>query len=370
MRIGIDARFWGTATGIGRYITELFEAMKAEGGNEFVLFLRKADFEKVSGGPNIFKVAADEKWYTLGEQVFLPAVFDGARCDLIHFPHWNVPLAMRTPFVLTVHDLLLLDFPSRRASLLGPVRYAVKNIGFRIVLNGAVRRAKAIIVPSKFTAGRVSEFFPEAKEKVRVIYEGRSAFPKKLETATVSAVEVKKPYLLYAGNAYPHKNLEFLIESLKKMREEGEGINLVLVGEADDFYKRLKKKYGGLPFVSFFGRASDADLDALYRGADAYVFPSLQEGFGLPGLEAMERGIPVVAARSGSLPEIYGDAAVYFDPNSVSDLVLAVRRVRKDTELRNRLVLNGAEQAKKYSWDEAASETLKIYESVAKNFIK
>ena len=141
----------------------------------------------------------------------------------------------------------------------------------------------------------------------------------------------------------------------------GEKANLVLAGKSDDFYKRLKKKFADEGQIIFFGTAADKELEALYKNAEMYIFPSLQEGFGLPGLEAMARGVPVVASSAGALKEIYGNAALYFDPLGADDLVRAIVRLRRDSGLKERLVAKGRAQSAKYSWKEAALKTLSIY---------
>lgn len=364
MRIGIDARFWGTDTGIGRYIGELVEAMLDRCNHEFVLFLRKENWDNPPKHPRVHRVLADARWYTLKEQFKLPAIFDGANCDLIHFPHWNVPVRVKTSYVLTVHDLLLLDFPSKRASLLWPILYAIKYVGFRIVLRQALVSAKSIIVPSNFTAGRIRDLF-SLEEKINVVYEGVSVLPPGPGFEAIKAKGVAKPYILYVGNAYPHKNLEMLIETAMEMQKKRKEMALVLVGGKDDFYGSLFKTYGHLSNVIFYGRASDGELDTLYREAAVYAFPSLQEGFGLPGLEAMAYGVPVVSSSGGSLPEIYGDAALYFDPKNRAGLERALETVLKDAELRNSMTKKGKMTIEKFKWERAAAETLRIYESIS-----
>ena len=362
MRIGIDARFLGRTTGIGRYISELFRAMLAASDDEFVLFLRKSNWDEVSENKRIQKVRADIQWYTLAEQLELVPILDGAGCDIIHFPHWNVPVFVRTPYVLTVHDLLLFEHPSRRASFLSPLKYAFKYAGFRLVLGQAVKRAKSIIVPSRFTAGKVEKHF-HVGAKTRVVYEGVSSLPSGSDLALLVQKGVTKPYILYVGNAYPHKNLENLITTVLKMREGGENINLVLVGN-DDFYNKLKGRFGKVETILFYGQASDEELSALYDNAATYAAPALHEGFGLPGLEAMSHNLPVVAARSGSLPEIYGSAAEYFEPGEDGSLAGSLDVVLKNNFRREQMIADGRKVAAKFSWDSAATETLKIYRDV------
>ncbi|MBI2099512.1 glycosyltransferase family 4 protein [Candidatus Uhrbacteria bacterium] len=366
MRVGIDARFWGTNTGIGRYVEELVKAMlKEAAGAEFVLFLRKNNWDMAPEGAE--RVLADCRWYTLGEQILLPRIFDGAKCDLIHFPHWNVPVGVRTPYVLTIHDLLLLRHPSARATLLGPLRYAVKKMGFNFVLRKAVSNARAIISPSEFSARRVREHFPGSASKIKVVYEGLPALKSGPEFSSLEQRGARKPYLFYVGNAYPHKNLETLIAAAIKLRESGEEINLVLAGRKDAFYERLEDKFGSEKSVIFFGEATDEELDTLYKNAEAYVFPSLEEGFGLPGLEAVARGIPVIASERGALPEIYGNAALYFNPDKVGELAGAIAKIRRESEFRIKMIREGNERVKRFQWEEAARQTFDIYKN-ALNF--
>lgn len=349
----------GRTTGIGRYIFELFRAMLETGGDEFVLFLGKNNWEEVSENKRVQKVLADVPWYTLAEQIKLAPIIDAAKCDLIHFPHWNVSVFVRTPYVLTVHDLLLFEHPSWRASFLGPLTYALKYAGFRVVLGQAIRRARRIIVPSHFTAGRVEDYF-HVGNKTEVVYEGVSSLPAGTDFSRLAQKEVAKPYVLYVGNAYPHKNLENLITAVLKMNDGGENINLVLVGD-DDFYKKLKVRFGKNKTILFYGRASDEELSALYDNAAVYAVPSLHEGFGLPGLEAMAHSLPVVAAKSGSLPEIYGNVAEYFEPGKEGGMTEALSKVLKDRAVRDRMIKEGLQVASGFSWERAAKETLKIY---------
>lgn len=339
--------------------------IKEDTEKEFVLFLSKNNWGLVEEGKQVTKVLADARWYTVAEQM-LSKVFDSALCDLLHFPHWNVPVAIRTPFILTIHDLLLLDFPSLRGTLHSRAVYALKYIVFRFVLSRAISRAETIITPSEFTAASLKKFSPSAAKKVKVISEGIKELPSGPDFLEIAQRGVRKPYLLYVGNAYPHKNLEFLICALQRARERGQDLNLVLAGPEDDFYARLKRNFGHHKFVIFYGGAKDAELDTLYKNAEVFVFPSLQEGFGLPGLEAMAAGTPVLAARAGALPEVYGPAAHYFNPRDIESAVKAIYLIAKDNNLRQELIASGYKQIAKYSWREAAKNTLALYEKTEK----
>jgi glycosyltransferase involved in cell wall biosynthesis len=166
---------------------------------------------------------------------------------------------------------------------------------------------------------------------------------------------MKKQYLVYTGNLYPHKNIPILIEACEKLK-----IDLKVICARSVFASRLPES----KYVEYLGRLSDEDMKKVYKGATGFVFPSLIEGFGLPGLEAMAVGLPVVAANASCLPEVYGDAALYFDPLDVNDLISKIKAVLLDEKLRKDLIKKGFAQVKKYSWSKMAKQTWEIYQNV------
>jgi len=182
---------------------------------------------------------------------------------------------------------------------------------------------------------------------------------------TPRVVAIPKPYTLYVGNAYPHKNLDALVAGFAAYRQNGfADRTLVLVGASDYFYERLKRETELRKLaehVIFFGQASDAELTALYLGAESYVFPSLCEGFGLPPLEAMANGLPVASSNASCLPEILGDAARYFNPTDSASMVKALKDLATDAALRATLKAKGHTQAGKYDWRACAEKTLIAY---------
>ena len=171
--------------------------------------------------------------------------------------------------------------------------------------------------------------------------------------------------MLYVGNAYPHKNLERLIKVFLKLKKNHNDLNLVLVGKEDYFYKRLKKYAQEIKApVTFAGFVPDKDLEVFFREAICYVFPSLYEGFGLPPLEAMTQGCPVVSSKESCLPEVLQDAATYFDPYDEEDIIKKIEKIINNQNLRAGLIQKGFEQYKKFSWDKAVEETLRVYKEV------
>lgn len=369
MRIGIDARFFGPQeTGIGRYVERLVSHLEDfDDGHEYVVFLRRPMFDQwTPRRANWSKVLADYRWYTLAEQLFMPGIFRRARLDLLHVPHFNVPVLARTRTIVTIHDLILNQFPTARASTLGPSLYQVKYASYRFVIRQAVRRAAAIITVSEYSRQDLLRRFTIPADRVVVTYEAAEPLAAGVPVEALQARGIRPPYLLTVGNAYPHKNLERYLEASALAVKQGEQFQVVIVGKRDYFSRRLEAiaKERGWRHVSFFGFASEDELAGLYRHAHAYFFPSLSEGFGLPGLEAMQVDLPVYASRASCLPEVFGPAARYFDPNDTDDVVVSIKAALHDTLERRRLIQAGQAQRQRYSWARMTDETHRLYERV------
>lgn len=377
MRIGIDARLFGPRTaggGLGRYIQQLVTHLeRIDQENEYVLFLRKSNWNEFEETPRFKKILADYRWYSLEEQLKMPRIVKDAKADLMHFPHFNVPLAIRTPFVVTIHDLILLEHPTARATTLGPLLYKIKYSGYRRVIGRAIKKSRAIISPSEHTRQSILKYFPKTDaDKIKVVYEGLSRLGQESpETAGndseyLGKLGIKEPFLLYVGNSYPHKNLERLIRAFAKILEQKPNLQLVLVGQRNYFSQRLEQEARAIGVkipqqVNFAGFVEDENLAKLYRRAKLYVFPSLAEGFGLPPLEAMSFGLAVASSNSSCLPEVLGPAAIYFNPENVDDMARAIMEGLDNENLRRNLVAAGKQQAEKYSWRKMAEEILEIY---------
>ncbi|MBL7053188.1 MAG: glycosyltransferase family 4 protein [Candidatus Portnoybacteria bacterium] len=371
IKIGIDARFYGPKqTGPGRYVQKLVQGLEENDKvNQYLIFLRKDNWNEYQPkNPNFKKILADYPWYGIKEQVLMPFKIHKEKLDLMHFPHFNVPLFCFCPFVITIHDLILKRFPTRRASTLGPIRYWLKNLAYQIVIFSAAKRAKRIISISEFTKNDILKYFKVKPEKMEMIYEGVSDFDidnsKGIDKKVVlNKYGIKKPYILYVGNSYPHKNLGRLILAFDKLRKEKKDLNLVLAGRKEYFYNRLEKEYTGFKNIIFTDFVLDKDLSVLYQNASLYVFPSLCEGFGLPPLEAMLHNLPVVCSDSSCLPEVLGSAAIYFDPENIDDMTDKLRQVLNNEKLQQELIQEGRKQINKYSWNKMGKETAEVYNS-------
>lgn len=381
-RIGIDARFYGPlGKGLGRYTQEIVDRVTTlDRKNYYVVFLSHKNFDEfVSENPRVKKVLADVHWYGLAEQIIMPRLIAQEKIDLMHFPHFNVPIFCPTKFVVTIHDLILTKFPTTRASTLGPVKYFLKNIAYRFVINRAIQRSERVIAVSHYTKDDIISQFNVDPKKIIMIYEGVAGledstdkrYAAKLKSAEIlSGYCILEPYLLYVGNAYPHKNLEMLVSVFLKLRKKFSDLKLVLVGRDDYFYLRLKEfaqKESSLKdfeAIIFPGYVPDEDLQTLFKHAALYVFPSKYEGFGLPPLEAMSYGCPVVSSNATCLPEIMENAAIYFNPHDEKKIVSVIQEILSDQFLRSELVKKGYEQIKKYNWENAAHQTVTVYQGV------
>lgn len=375
--IGIDAR--APSTGIRRYTLEVINGvLKLDSNNKYVIFLLKDDFKKLEfGNPNVKKVLADFRWYTLKEQIVMPYLIWKEKIDLMHFPHFNVPVFCTKKFVVTIHDLILTKFPSVRASTLSPLIYKIKNLAYNFIIKTALKRSKKIIAVSEFTKNDIIDQFGINKEKIIVTHESVSERLKQAENLddkkVLSRYNIHRParhgqsmaggpFFFYAGNAYPHKNLDGLIRIYPKIKEKFKDLQLVLVGKEDYFYERLKKE--SPKDVIFTGFITDEELAVMYKNALFYIFPSMYEGFGLPPLEAMANGCPVLSSNRSSMPEILGSAALYFDPENDDEIVGQITKIVEDENLRKELIQKGKNQVKKYSWETCARKTLEIYNSI------
>lgn len=369
MRIGIDARLYGPKQGgLGRYLQQLILHLEKLPANaEFVIFLRRDNWEEYQpAAPNFRKILADVPWYGVAEQIKLPGIIKKEKVDLMHFPHWNVPLFYRQPFVVTIHDLLLLHYPTRRASALGPFRYWFKNKAFRAVLDHAAKKARHILTVSEFSKNDIIATLRIPPEKISVAYPAPLPLAENKNPPLPAKYGIVKPYILYVGVAYPHKNLEGLLKAWKLLEKKyGQNYQLVLVGNHNYFYQKLKvfSLRSSISNVVFAGFVPDHELPALYRGASLYVMPSFYEGFALPALEAMAAGLPVAASNRTCLPEILQSAALYFDPSDTDEITNTIFTGLTDTTRRQKLLAAAPAVLARYRGQTLALKTWEVYQN-------
>lgn len=371
MRIGIDARMFGPGFGLGRYVQQLVTQLeKIDRDNEYVIFLRKENWDLWKPQyDNFTKVEADIAWYTLAEQLQMSKIIKQQNVDFMHFPHWNVPLLYNKPFVVTIHDLIMFHYARPEATTHGKFIFKIKDIIHRMVVRHAAKKSKHIIATSEFTKQDIVDTLNIDKKKITSIYQAPFG-DKHWELTDKSVLDqygIEKDYVIYVGAAYPHKNLENLLKAWQLFEEQyGDEYHLVLVGTDNYFYRRLKESdlFKKSKNIIHTGFVSDEELTSLYAWASLYVFPSLYEGFGLPPFEAIKHDIPVVSSNASCLPEVLGDAALYFDPENPAHICDVMRTALHDSDIQMQLLENGRIRRVQFSSREFAEKTRGIYEKV------
>jgi glycosyltransferase involved in cell wall biosynthesis len=364
MKIGIDCRLWNQ-TGVGRYIRNLVEQLQIlDNQNDYVLFMQSKDRQEFRAQSSKFKVVtADIRWHSVEEQVIFPQILNKEKLDLMHFPYFSVPIFYNKPFIVTIHDLIIHHFGTGKASTLPKPLYHLKRIGYTYVSLQAMKKAKKIIVPLNTVKEDLVKTLGVSKDRIVVTHEG---VDKNFEfKAEILDPNIKK-YFLYVGNAYPHKNLDRLIEAYVAFRKEGKNdAQLVLVGKNDYFYKKLHERVAleHLDGVYFKHGIPDAELASLYEHAIALVSPSLMEGFGLPPLEAMAFGAPLLLSDIPAFKEVCENVAFYFDPRSVNDIKEKMKFMYNlGKQEKQEHGKKGFERMKDFSWEKMARQTLAVYE--------
>jgi glycosyltransferase involved in cell wall biosynthesis len=358
-QIGVDFRMGGHS-GIGRYLTELYARLPRHlAGAEFTFF----GHAPRPAPRNSRVVPVRSPIYGWREQLELPAAAGGNSLSLFHAPHWNAPLAVPAPLAVTVHDLIHLLFPEYlpRPRLLS-LAYA------RLLVRAACSRARVVLTVSENTRRDLVRVLGVEPRKIVVTPLGVDPGFRPVRDAGAMRSFLRQRnlatgYILYVGNLKPHKNIERLVRAFSGLSLPG-GMKLVLAGSEDRRYRGVrdevkKLRLGGR--VVFSGVSSTEELRLLYSGARVLVLPSLYEGFGLPPLEAMACGTPVVASRTSSIPEVVGDAGLLVPPRDEGALARAIRAAALQDGLRRRLRARGLKRARLFDWDETARLTASAF---------
>lgn len=380
MKIVVDARMYGLEhAGIGRYVLNLINQIeKVDEKNDYFILLRKKYYRKLKFKNKRFKkILVDIPHYSFQEQFFLPGVLKKLKPDLVHFPHFNLPVFWRGRYIVTIHDLIKHQSKGRKTTTKLAFFYWFKYLAYQINIFFAVKRAQKIITPSQFWKKELVRRYHLKENKIVVTYEGAGEFLNKKPTISgqkaLKKYGITKPFVIYTGSLYPHKNVLNLVKAIVHLNNSNKlekKISLVVASARNVFLERFKKeieKTKGLDLVILAGFVPDGELIALYQEAEAFVTPSLLEGFGLTPLEAMAVGLPVVSSKASCLPEIYDEAAIYFDPLDIDDMAEKIKEVINDKKLRQELIKKGFQQVKKYSWQKMAKETLKVYDKKIKD---
>jgi glycosyltransferase involved in cell wall biosynthesis len=368
MRVAIDARKLHDF-GIGTYIRNIVRHLaRIDQSTEYVLLTAAADLGVAGSlGANFRTVLEPSPNYSVREQIHVPWVLHREKPDLFHAPHYVLPPAVRCRSVVTIHDCIHLMFPQY---LPNRAAYAYA----RGSMWNAARKADRILTVSEASKRDILHFFNVAPDKIDVVYNAIDErfwrVPREEEVARVrERYQLAHRFVLYVGNIKPHKNLVRLIEAFDRLRHmEGfEDVKLLIIGDEISKLPALRRAVHSHKLhkqVRFLGYLGDDTLAILYRLASVFVFPSLYEGFGLPPLEAMACGTPVVTSNVSSLPEVTGDAAVLVDPTQVDSIADGMRRVLANPELAAEMREKGLRRAREFSWERSVERIHDIYEEV------
>ena len=369
MRIGIDARLYGSKhTGIGRYTKNLILALaKKDRKNSYVIFGSQEIKEEIESLKKFEFVKLTTPIYSLAEQVINPFVFSRAKLDMLHVPHFNAPIFYPGKLVITIHDLIKHISTGKDSTTHSTGIYWIKQLAYRFIVFVNIHKAKVIITPSKFWQDYLVNNYNLNFKKVHVTYEAvdKTLKSKKGQSPknTLKKYNLDKPFIIYTGNLYPHKNINFLIKAVGVFNNSHKHqLTLAIACARSVFEKRLTKDSD----IRYLGYVPDNDLAMLYSQSLALVHPSLIEGFGLTGLEAMAAGLPVLSSDATCLPEVYGEAALYFDPYNQKSLILRLEQIMEDRDLLKDLKEKGYLRVKSFSWDRTAKETIKAYQAIWK----
>ncbi len=369
MKIVIDAHIISSSS--GRYVERLLEYLqRIDQQNEYVVLLPPEDADQWSPtAKNFTSQVFNYKRYSLGSQFRLARLLNRLNADVVHFtfqPDVYTPVVgilYRRAKVMTVHDLTQLRVRNRKRSR---AVFEFLHWGFKILLRLNVWVMPKIIVPTQFVKNDIHQRLRYPLSRITVTLEAADA----VKTSSIQpfANLQKSDFIMYVGTAQAHKNLPCLVRAFDILQKSYPGLVLAIVGKQTVFSDRLagyitKKQVQNVMLTGF---VPDEQLAWLYQHCRCYVFPSISEGFGLPGLEAMVYGAPVASSSASCLPEVYGDAANYFDPKSADDMARAISEILSDKKRRNNLIAKGHTQVKKYSWQRMAEQTLAVYQSFEK----
>ncbi|MBI4091448.1 glycosyltransferase family 4 protein [candidate division WWE3 bacterium] len=380
MRIGIDGRFYQVA-GPGRYVKNIVKHLeKLDKKNEYCVFLRKDNFNLYEPeNPNFSKYLADFPWYSFKEQTVFLLQLLKKKLDLYYVPHFNIPILYPGKLVTAIADLIMNDFSTERGTTLPISYYRFKKIVYNAVVFLALLKSKKVIVPSNATLNDLIKhyrFFD--KSKFVLAYEGLDPELKRYDIQNSDAVlekyNVAKPFLLFVGSMYQHKNVENLIKAFDILKKKlGFSGKLVLVGKKDNFSQKIYEMIRGMSLSQDIvmpglkNYIEDSELCVFRKEASLFVFPSLKEGFSLTPLEAQAWSLPCAVSDIKCHREVFGDSVYYFNPYDVEDIALKIDTVLRDDRLRMRLIEKGLATLKKYDWSENARITLSVFNDVLKN---
>ena len=375
MRIGIEGQrlFRKKKHGMDMVALELVRSLQAiDKSNEYVVFVKQDEDVCLRSGNNFEIVELKSSPYPLWEQYILPAAAKKANCELLHCTSNTAPLSTSIPLVVTLHDIIYME----KFSLLSKGFSSYQKFGNlyrRLVVPGVVKNCRKLITVSEFEKQRIVDFFGIDRKKVVAIYNGVSEhFRPATNPETLAAVRNKyhlpERFFFFFGNTDPKKNTRGVLKALSLfLKQSDEKIPLVMLDFDREELARLIAETGDPELknhIILTGYVPNSELPGIYSLSTIFLYPSLRESFGIPMLEAMACGTPVITSNTSSMPEVAGDAALFCDPFRPEELTEAMFRLLSDHNLRSGLVAAGLEQARKFTWKNMAQGVLQIYNEI------
>jgi glycosyltransferase involved in cell wall biosynthesis len=374
MTIGFDFRMGGSVNaGIGRYSFELLSAMLdlSKGKHQFIVFYNEfatnEEDIKVLRNKGAQLVVANFRHYSLSEQILFPRLLHQYTLDLMHFPNFNVPVLYRGHYVVTIHDLVHHKISGHKKA-----RYH-KFLAYKFVVKRAISNATKVISVTEAAKEEILSFIPTDPDKIIVIYEAPNRYQGQAVSFEKIAAQflLTRPYLLFVGTLERKKNLINLAKGFDKFISKYKfNLDLVIAGKVDPHYPEIRtqmlqiKHRDNLVFTGFISNAVQATL---YKHAFAFITASLHEGFGLPGLEAMEYGIPVLAANTKVFNEVYDNAAIFFDGTNPDDIAEKIYLLVKDQPFYEQMQKKSLQRSIEFDWHLTAKKTLTVYQEAIKD---
>lgn len=359
MRIAIDARMInpGSMHGIARYVFELLNSLMTIGvGHEFFIIVNsQSPLEAIEWPAHMRLVTVKGTWFSLRQQWELPRLLRSLKADLLHAPSFMAPLACPCRLVMTIHDLNHMVLPQFYTPF--------HQFYYQVFVRGCVRRSEHILTVSQFSKDEIVRHFDISPERVHVTYNGVSSHYRPVTDPDQLAYvrdlyELPERFVFCVSNNKPHKNVHQLVRAFCHSTVD---IPLVLACPVDRNIIRIAENYGKKHLIYFSKFIDEEHLPSVYSMTHLFVYPSTYEGFGLPPLEALSCGAPVVVARSSSLPEVVGDSAIFTNPFDYQDIARALEIGVSDEPLRQKLSRLGVSHARRFSWKSMAEQTLAVY---------
>lgn len=379
MRIGIEAQrlFRPHKHGMDRVALELIKKLQViDKDNEYFIFVKPdQDTSAISETSNFNIVEISAGPYPYWEQIKLPLIASAYKCDILHCTSNTAPLYVKSPLVTTLHDIIYMEESVLKQITSKASWYQkIGNIYRRIIVNGVVKKSHCLITVSDFEKKNISGFFNEKTIKnIKTIHNGVSDhFLKSPDVIELNKVKTKynlpDHYMLHIANKDPRKNTKNVLKAFKGfLNTTNVDYKLVLLGYNEKDLLTALSEINALNLfdkIVLLGYVSDQDLPGIYRLSQLFLFPSLREGFGIPIIEAMACGVPVITSNSSSMPEIAGDAACIVNPMESEAILQGILKISSDSEYKNELIRKGLARCEQFSWDNMALQVLDVYKKI------